>query len=84
MEKCYITFRSVTLAQRAESVLKREGYQCDLQRAPKWLGQRDCGYALRVRRELVGAALEALRRAQAPLGKIICPHRDGTGEEMIL
>ena len=46
MDKCYITFRSVTLAQRAEAILKREGYQCYLQRAPKWMGQRGCSYAL--------------------------------------
>ena len=84
MEKCYITFRSVTLAQRAESILKREGYQCYLQRTPKWLGQRDCGYALQIRREWIEASLAVLRREQTLLSKIYCLHRDGTGEEMAL
>ena len=84
MEKCYITFRSVTIAQRAESILKREGYQCYLQRTPKWMGQRGCGYALLVRQEWIEASVAALRREQAAFSKVYCQYQDVVGEEMML
>ena len=84
MEQCYITFRSVTLAQRAEAILKREGYKCYLQRTPKWMGQRGCGYALQVRRQEVASCVAALQQEQAPFSKVFCQHADGQGEEMVL
>ena len=84
MDKCYITFRSVTLAQRAEAILKREGYQCYLQRAPKWIGQRGCSYALQVRRQILAECVAALQREQAVFSKVYCQYEDGRGEEMVL
>ena len=38
MEICYITFRSVTYAQRGERVLSGSGIGSTLQRTPKWVG----------------------------------------------
>ena len=84
MEQCYISFRSVTFAQRAEAILKREGYQCYLQRAPKWMGQRGCSYALQVRRGIVGECVAALQREQAVFSKVYCQFADGRREELIL
>ena len=84
MEQCYISFRSVTFAQRAEAILKREGYQCSLQRAPKWMGQRGCSYALRVRRLDVGACVAALQRERAVFSKVYCQYTDGRREELAL
>jgi hypothetical protein len=84
MEQCYISFRSVTLAQRAEGILKREGYRCYLQRAPKWMGQRGCSYALRVRRTEVGACVAALQQERAVFSKVYCQYTDGRREELIL
>ena len=84
MEQCYISFRSVTLAQRAEGILKGEGYRCYLQRAPKWMGQRGCSYALGVRREMVEDCVAALQREQAAFSKVYCQHTDGRREELIL
>lgn len=84
MEQCYITFRSVTLAQRAEAILKREGYKCYLQRAPKWMGQRSCAYALQVRRQDVSDCVAALQREQVVFSKVYCQYADGRGEEMVL
>ena len=84
MEQCYISFRSVTLAQRAEGILKGEGYRCYLQRAPKWMGQRGCSYALGVRRETVAGCVAALQQEQAVFSKVYCQYADGRREELIL
>ena len=84
MEQCYISFRSVTFAQRAEAILKRQGYSCYLQRAPKWMGQRGCGYALLVRRNIAPECVAALQREQAAFSKVYCQFADGRREELIL
>ena len=84
MDQCYISFRSVTLAQRAETVLKREGYQCYLQRAPKWMGQRGCSYAIQVKRGIVGDCVGALQREQVTFSKVYCQYNDGRREELVL
>ena len=44
-----ITFRSVTLAQKGERALKQAEIFCSLQRTPKMLSERGCGYCLRIR-----------------------------------
>ena len=84
MEQCYISFRSVTFAQGAEGVLKEAGFRCQLQRAPKWMGQRGCGYALRVRRMEVGACVAVLQRERAVFSKVYCQYDDGRREELTL
>ncbi len=84
MEQCYISFRSVTFAQRAEAILKGAGYRCQLQRSPKWMGQRGCSYALRVRRMEAGACVAALQREQAVFSKVYCQYDDGRREELTL
>ena len=47
MKNCIITFRSVTPAQRAEDYLHRAGVDCTLQRTPKWMEEKGCGYSIR-------------------------------------
>ena len=84
MEQCYISFRSVTFAQRAEAILKRQGYSCYLQRGPKWMGQRGCSYALGLRRGVVAECVAALLREQAAFSKVYCQYADGRREELIL
>ena len=84
MEQCYISFRSVTFAQRAEAILKGEGHLCYLQRAPKWMGQRGCSYALQVRRENVPGCVAALQREKATFSKVYCQYADGRREELTL
>ena len=82
MEQCYISFRAVTFAQRAEAILKGAGYRCQLQRSPKWIGQQGCSYALRVRRMEVGACVAELQREQAVFSKVYCQYDDGRREEL--
>ena len=84
MEMCYITFRSVTYAQRGEAVLKRKGYKCSLLRAPKWMGQRSCAYALQVRRWQLPDCVAALREGAVEFSKVFCYGEDGRGEEIVL
>lgn len=58
MKKCMITFRSVTPAQRAEGLLRRAGVECALQRTPKWMEERGCGYSVRLNcRDIMTASL---------------------------
>ena len=59
MNVYYITFRSVTFAQRGEEILRRGGISSVLQRTPRWMEEQGCGYCLRLRTDDVqtGAAL---------------------------
>lgn len=81
MKFFYITFRSVTYAQRGEQVLMKAGHRCILLRTPKWMEQQGCGYCLRLWTQDVRPALEALRTAQVPLRKVYIQARDGQLEE---
>lgn len=82
MEKCYITFRSVTYAQRGERVLQGAGIRCTLQRTPKWMEQQGCGYCLGLRLAEVNRAVELLRMRQVPLRRVYVSHGDGSMKEM--
>ena len=62
MNYCVITFRSVTPAQRGERAVRAAGIPCSIQRTPRWMEDRGCGYSLRVRCEKVSEAAEVLRQ----------------------
>lgn len=81
MKFYYITFRSVTFAQRGERVLQQEGIRCTLLRTPKWMEQRGCGYSLRLWTSDVRPALQVLHREQVALRKVYIQGRDGQLEE---
>ena len=78
----YITFRSVTYAQRGEKILQKEGIRCTLQRTPRWMEQRGCGYCLRLWTEGTAPALHLLQKHQIPYRKVYIQGRDGQLEEM--
>ena len=84
MEMCYITFRSVTYAQRGEQVLRSAGIGSHLQRTPKWREEQGCGYCLRLRLDQVQRAVEQLRRNGVPLRRVYCQGQEGTMREMAL
>ena len=48
MRKDFITFRSITPAQRAQYFLRRIGVETVLQRTPVFLRERGCSYCLRL------------------------------------
>ena len=70
MEYGFITFRSVTVAQRAERSLERSGIGCTLQRTPKYMAERGCSYCLRLRQRNMEGALAVLRRENIPISKV--------------
>ena len=84
MNVYYITFRSVTLAQRGEGILRRKGISCTLQRTPRWMEEQGCGYSLRLRYGDVVRCLELLRKHQVAFRKVYLMLDDGSVEELVL
>ena len=78
----YITFRSVTLAQRGERILRSGGVDCTLQRTPRWMEERGCGYCLRIRPGNTLRSVELLRGSAVVFGKVYAQKEDGSGEEL--
>lgn len=65
-----ITFRSITPAQRAQRVLRRGGVDAALQRTPRQMEARGCGYCLRIRSANQEMALSLLEQANITFGNI--------------
>ena len=84
MKNCIITFRSVTPAQRAEGVLKRAGVECTLQRTPKWMEEKGCGYSVRLNCRDIMAASLMLREAGISYRKVYALKENGSPEELRL
>ncbi len=82
MKFYYITFRSVTFAQRAEKVVTKGGYRCTLQRTPRWMEEQGCGYALKVWTKEITEAVELLRTNHVLLRRIYRQQSDGQLEEI--
>ena len=82
MDRCFVTFRSVTFAQRGEQILKKAGIGCRLQRTPKWMEEQGCGYCLVLEKVQLFRAAERLRQAQVPFRKLYLSHGDGALEEV--
>ena len=84
MNYYYITFRSVTHAQRGERLLTAEGMRCSVQRTPRWMEEQGCGYSLRLWTREPMAAVELLRKNRIPMRKLYIQQGDGQLEEMDL
>lgn len=84
MKKCILTFRSVTPAQRAEMFLQRAGVECTLQRTPRWMEEKGCGYSLKLDCGELMMASVMLRQAGIPFRKAYSLREDGTPEELRL
>ena len=78
-----ITFRSVTFAQKGERRLKSAGIDCILQRTPKELSERGCGYCLRLRWYHGDRAITALREKGIAYGKVYTLEEDGIPREYL-
>lgn len=81
MKDCYITFRSVTAAQRGEGLLRRAGVNCMMQRTPRWMEEQGCGYSIRVRREDRMRAAAILKNNGVAYRKIYIQEENGAFEE---
>ena len=82
MDVYFITFRSVTLAQRGEGVLTGEGLRCTLARTPRWMEERGCGYSLRIRGDDPARWAGILRRHGVEFRKVYRRREDGNVEEV--
>ena len=79
-----ITFRSVTPAQRGESLLKKHGMDCTVRRTPRWMEEKGCGYCLRLRMADVKPAVQLLRSAQVPYQRVYVQNANADVEEVRL
>jgi len=84
MKMYYITFRSVTFAQRGEALLTKRGEICALQRTPRWMEAQGCGYALRVWTRDIAICLELLRSQKLLPRRVYVQGVDGQLEELVL
>ena len=84
MKFYYITFRSVTFAQRGERVLKGAGVRCTLLRTPRWMEEQGCGYCLRLWTRDAMPAVELLQAQGVPMRKLYVQRGDGQLEELNL
>ncbi len=80
MGMIFITFRSVTPAQRGQRLLMQSGIECTLQRTPRWMEERGCGYCLRLRPGHADRAVALLRQYSLPFSKIYGETDHGTEE----
>ena len=70
MGYAYITFRSVTHAQRGEGILSGAGIRCAMQRTPRWMEEQGCGYCLRLRARDLSHARELMMKNGVRFRKI--------------
>lgn len=82
MKFYYITFRSVTYAQRGERLLEKEGIRCTLLRTPKWMESQGCGYSLQLWAPDPGQGVALLRSAGVPFRKVYVQKIGGELEEV--
>lgn len=83
MNGYFITFRSVTPAQRGEQLLRRQGFRCILQRTPRWMQENGCGYCLRLTTDRIREVKSLLDGAGLSYRKIYRLNREGDTEEVL-
>lgn len=76
MNEYFITFRSITYAQRGQAVLQEAGVSTALGRTPRWMEEEGCGYRLRVAPAKAIQAAAILRSRGVPFSKLYA-RRDG-------
>lgn len=83
MKTEFITFRSVTPAQRGQRVLQKAGVDVVLQRTPRFMEERGCGYCLRLRPADLHRAVELLRRENVAFSKVYATVGGNLEERML-
>ncbi len=83
MKMHFITFRSVTPAQWAQRLLQKAGILSSLQRTPRHMQDRGCGYCLRLRAGDTLAALQLLKDSNIGYSKVYTLEK-GAAEELAL
>ena len=70
MRKDYITFRTITPAQRGQRLLRNNRIETTLQRTPGYMQERGCGYCLRLDPGQTAAAVAMLERNALRYSKV--------------
>ena len=83
MKTEFITFRSITLAQHGQRVLQKAGMEVILQRTPRPMAERGCGYCLRLRPEDLMRAVERLRKENIAFSKVYATTGDRLEERVL-
>lgn len=84
METVFITFRSITAAQRGERILKEAQMKAALQRTPRWMQERGCGYSLKLGLGAAEMAVELLRQKGIQFVKVYAQNADSQVRELPL
>ena len=66
MEWIYITFRSITYAQRGKKLLEGNGLSCHMTRAARWMEEKGCSYALKLEKKQGERAIRLLDENEIP------------------
>ena len=82
MKEYFVTFRSITFAQRGQAVLRSAGIPVQLQRTPRWMEEKGCGYSLRLPPGYGAAAVEQLKQSGIPFSRLYLHRDDGGLEEL--
>lgn len=82
MKYALITFRSVTLAQKGESILRAVGYRCNMQRTPRWMEEQGCGYSVRILLADAQSCAQLLREKGMMFRKVYLLRENGNAEEL--
>lgn len=80
----YITFRSITFAQRGEKLLAQRNLRVSLMRTPRWMEEQGCGYALKLLSRDLVAVLKLLQESRIQWRKVYAQLEDGEMEEVRL
>lgn len=80
----YLTFRSLTSAQRALAACQTQGIRAELVRAPKDLSAQGCGYALRMDGPDLDRAILELRLWGIPFERGYRMRPGGRVEEVLV
>ena len=78
----FVTFRSVTFAQRAERLLHRRGIACQLQRTPRWMEAQGCGYSIWLPKGDIAQVLPVLSEEGIAYRKVYWRTPEGKLEEV--
>ena len=70
MRKDFITFRSITPAQRGQRILRKAGIEAALQRTPGYMQERGCSYCLRISSAQTAAAVALLESGGLSYSKV--------------
>jgi len=84
MQFYFVTFRSVTFAQRAEKLLNQRGFRVNLMRTPRWMEEQGCGYALKLWTGDILTVVNLLRESRIQLRKVYVQWEEGAMEEVKL